>query len=119
MAAREMVRRSAMGGATKEQIESQKEIILEEAAKTSAERVKNSYILARIASEEKIEAAPAEVEARVSEMAARYGVEIEKIKAELQKNGRMESIASDLRAEKTLEFLHQNAKLTEKEGWFS
>jgi trigger factor len=119
LAVREMVRRSAMGGATKEQIESQKDGILDAAAKTSAERIKNSYVLARIASEEKIEATPEEVEARVNDMAARYGVEIEKIKAELQKNGRMESIASDIRAEKTLEFLHSNAKLTEKEGWFS
>lgn len=109
--ARSIVERIAMQGATREQIELRKGDILSEATKTSTDRVRLSYILTGIADEEKIAVQDAEVESRIEAMASRYGMSASRFKAEIEKRDGLEKLKSDMRAEKTLDNLLQNAKV--------
>lgn len=111
MMVRNIVNRIAMQGASKEQIEQQRDTILDQASRSSEERVRSSYILSRIADEEDIKVDDKEVEDRLSEMAQRYGMPPEKLKAEMDKRNSIEGLKSEIRAEKTLEFLYENAKI--------
>jgi len=110
IAARSIVERVAMQGATREQIEQRRSDILNEATKTSTERVKLSYVLSNIADEEKIDIQDAEVDGRIEMMAGRYGMSAERFRAELEKRDGVVKLKNDMRAEKTLDFLLKNAK---------
>jgi trigger factor len=107
---RDMVRRGIWEGATREQIAERRDEILQAAQTSSADRVKLSYILARIAEEERIEVTPAEIEARVKLMASASNTTPEALRAELEKENRMESVVSDIRGAKALDFVLENAK---------
>jgi len=111
MAIRNMVRRIAMDGGTRDQIREMRESIVNTATRSALERVKISYILSRIAGEEKIEVSDAEAEGRIEGMAREYQMPPEKMRAELEKRNAVESLKSDLRAEKTLDLLLGAAKL--------
>lgn len=108
---RSTVRRIAMEGGSREQIREMRESIVSSAARTATERVKVSYILSRIADEEKIEVAEAEMDERVEAMAKDYGMTPEKMRAELEKRNGMEALKSDLRAEKTLDTILASARV--------
>lgn len=109
--ARDMVQRSVMQGATREQILEQRDNILSAATRSSAERVKLAYILSRIADEEKIEVADADVDARIEAMARRYRTPAEKLKADLEKRNRIEGLRTEVRAEKTMDLLLEKARV--------
>jgi len=108
---RNMVRRIAGEGATREQIESQQEAIVSSATETSRDRVKFSYILSRIADEEGIEVEDSEVDARIESMAQRYGMSPAKFRSELENRNGVEGLKSDIRSEKALDFLLEHAKI--------
>jgi trigger factor len=111
LALRSILQRIAMQGATETQIDAQKDEILQAATRSSVERVKLSYILSRIADEEKINVEESEIDAHVESMAKRYGVSPERLRADLEKANGMERLRSDIRADKTLSFLLENAKI--------
>jgi FKBP-type peptidyl-prolyl cis-trans isomerase (trigger factor) len=75
------------------------------------EKVRLSYILSRIADEEKINTSDNEVTERIKAMAPRYGMTPERLTADLEKANGIERLKSDLRAEKTLDFILANAKI--------
>lgn len=108
---RNIVQRIAMQGATKEQIKERRDEILNAATQSSTERVKLTYILNRIAEEEKIEVQDSEVDSRIESMAKRYGTSSERFRAELEKTGGVEKLKRDIGAEKTLSFLLTHAKI--------
>jgi len=108
---RSILQRIAMQGATETQIDAQKNEILQAATRTSVERVKLSYILSRIADEEKINVEESEIDAHVESMAKRYGVSSERLRVDLEKANGMERLRSDIRAERTSSFLLENAKI--------
>lgn len=110
LAVRGMVQEIARRGATREQIVEQQESIVNEANRTSSERVRISYILGRIADEEKILVEDAEVEERMAALAARYGMPVERFREEFEKRSGVDGLRSDIRAEKTLSFLLQESK---------
>jgi trigger factor len=116
LAIRGTVRRIAMEGGTREQIREMRESIVSSAAQTATERVKVSYILSRIADEEKVEVADAEVDARIEAMAGDYGMPPEKMRAELEKRNGTEALKSDLRAEKTLDVILGSARVKKQGG---
>ena len=92
-------------GATRQQVQEQQKDIIEAATRNSNERVRMTYILSRIADEEKIEVTDEEVALRIQAMAQNYNMPVEKMRAELdQKNG-MENLRHDVQIEKTLDFL--------------
>ncbi len=71
--------------------------------------VKANLILEKIAETEKIEATEDEIDAELQKMADTYKMEIEKIKKIM--GGNTDSIAADLRVNKTLSFLVENAEI--------
>ncbi|MFC1462682.1 trigger factor [Verrucomicrobiota bacterium] len=111
MAVRSIVSRSAMGGASREQIEAQKDDIVDAATRSSTERVKLSYILGRIADAEDIQVEDSEVDNRIEALAPRYQTTPERLRSELKERDGLEGLRSDVRAEKTLGFLLDNAKI--------
>ncbi len=111
MMVRQLVERIAMQGASREQIEAQQAKIVESATEASRERVQLSYILSRIAEEESITVSEAEMDERLESMAMSYGMTGSKLKSELEKRNALERMESDVRDEKTLDFLLENAKI--------
>ncbi len=111
MMVRSMVERIAMQGASREQIEQQQAKIVDSATEASQERVQLTYILSRIAEEESITVSDEELDQRLEAMAMSYGMTAEKLKSELEKNNAIERMQSDIRDEKTLDFLLENAKV--------
>ncbi|MFW6152572.1 MAG: trigger factor [Verrucomicrobiota bacterium] len=109
--ARNMIQSMAQQGLGRQQLEERKDQILSEAEKTSVDRVKLMYILGRIAEEENIEVAETEVDERIESMASGYGMETARMKAELEKQNALDRIKSELRQEKTLDFLLGQAKI--------
>jgi trigger factor len=110
-AAQDIVRRMAMGGHTREQIQARRDEIVGAATQASTDRVKLSYILGRIAEAEKITVTDEDREARLKDLAERSGTSVERVKADLDKADAHERLRRDIRAEKTLQFLLEHAKI--------
>ena len=97
-------------GATREDIEKNRDALLGAATTASQDRVRLRYILSRIAEEEKVEVADAEVEARLKEMAAQYRMPIEKLRTKIEERHGLDALRSDIRNEKMLNQLVEDAK---------
>lgn len=108
----DVVQENMRRGVGKDEIEAHREDIFNRAAQSSADRVKLNYILERIADEKKIGIDEADVEARVAEMAGRYRMPPQKMKAELEKRDALRAVRSNLRMEKTLDALLAEAEVT-------
>jgi trigger factor len=111
LAARNIVERIGMQGASKEQIEERREDILNAASSSSVDRVRISYILGRIAEEEELGVGEQEMAQRIELMAKRNSMSPERLKTEMEKRDSMESLKKDLLAEKTMDFLLEHAKV--------
>lgn len=110
-AVRNMVQDFARRGASRDQIVEQQESIVNEAARSSSDRVRLSYILGRIADAEQITVSDEALEERLRAMAARYEMPLERFREELKQRDAIEGIRGELRAERTLDFLLQQAKI--------
>lgn len=106
---RNMIRSIVMEGGSREMVEQNREQIAGEAERLSLDRVRLTYILSRIAARENIDVDDAEVDERISRMAASYKMQPAQLRAELAKRGGEERVRSDVRAEKTLTFLVDKA----------
>ena len=108
--ARSMIARYAQGGATREQIEENRDALLQNASTAAERRLRMRYILTRIAAEEKIEATDAEVSQRLMEIAYENRQPVEKIKAEIEKNQGLEAVRLEVRIRKVIDFLVEESK---------
>jgi len=79
------------------------------------EDVRATMLLEQIADEEKIEVSDAEVEAEIEAIATASRQPKEQVRAALTKDGGESSIAHRLRNRKALDFLIENARVTEEE----
>ncbi len=83
-----------------------------EQMKPSAElQVKGTLALEQIAKEENFEVSDSEVEEQLSKIAEGYGMELDKVK-EFMRDEDIESIKSDIKITKALDFIVENAKWT-------
>jgi trigger factor len=108
-AVHDLIEEGAYRGASREDMESRKDEIIDAATRSATERVKVRYILARIADAEKVEVTPAEVEARVVELARRSNRPPEKVREELEAGDRMDLLAEEVRMNKALRWLLEQA----------
>lgn len=108
----DVVQENVRRGVSKDEIESNREDIFSRAAQSSADRVKMNYILNRIADEKGITVGDGDVDARVAEMAARYNMPPQRVKAELEKRDALRSMRVNLRMEKTLDALLADAAVS-------
>jgi trigger factor len=107
----DFVKENMRRGVTKETIDAKKDEIFGFASKSAEERVRASFILARIAEEEKITVEKKETEARLEEMVTRYQIAIPKLRKQLEERGGILEIQEQILRSKTLDFLEANAKL--------
>ena len=113
-----MVRENLTRGMTREQVEGQRDQLLSVATKSAGEKVKLGYILHRVAEEEKITVADTEVDAAIQQMSARYRITPDELRKKLEEKKELESVSHEVRMNKTLEMILENAKIGEEEGFF-
>jgi trigger factor len=86
----------------------------DELRENANDEVRAAFLIDAIAEKEKVEVSDADMEKRLAEMAASRDKSVPRLKAELQKEGRLESLKHQLREEKTLDLLLSRAKINEK-----
>jgi len=79
----------------------------------AADDVRGELLIDALAEKESIEVAEAEIDARVAELAKYQGKPPNRLKAELERDGRLEDIQFSMRREKALDLLIGRAKVTE------
>ncbi len=87
--------------------------LLAAASKAARERLKGTFILVRIAEEEKITVSKEEFDQRINLMAARYNQTADKLRKDLEKAGALERVHEEILTGKTLDFLASGASVTE------
>jgi trigger factor len=107
---RSMIENIMKQGGKREDIEKNRDSILENAANASKDRIRVRYILARIAEEEKIEVTEAEIDARLQELSQRHRMPVEELRANIEKRHGIETLRADIRAEKALDLVVADAK---------
>lgn len=107
----EMVQDIARRGTPEEHIQERKDELFGLASQNAAAKVKVRYVLARIAEEEKIEVSTEDLSARVGTMAARSGMPPEELFRELKDRNQLDNLEQDLRFEKTLELILEEAEI--------
>jgi trigger factor len=81
---------------------------------SAVEEVRGLFLIDAIATKEKVEVSDADLEKRLAEMARERNKNVPRLKAELQKEGRLDQIRYQLREEKTLDLLMSRANITMK-----
>jgi FKBP-type peptidyl-prolyl cis-trans isomerase (trigger factor) len=99
---------------TREALVENKDAIFEFASRSASDRLKIVFILGKIATLEKIEVQPAEIDARVNHLALRYNLQPAKLRKQLEERGGLDEIHEELLMAKVLEFLVTNATVTEQ-----
>ncbi|MCK4275151.1 MAG: trigger factor, partial [Phycisphaerae bacterium] len=102
-------------GVPREQIEENLTELQTAASEEAQSGLKLSFILSKIAEENKIEIGPEEVNSRIAEMARQYNRRPERLRAELSQDGTLSQVESAIREEKALDKLLEQAKVKEKE----
>ena len=111
----DIVYRSQMQGMDQDKLQEQQEEIFDYAAKQAEVNVKTGFILEQIAEKEGIKAEEPEILSMVAQMAQSQNKPIKKMIKELQKDEQIPNIANRIRTSKTLDFLRENAEVTDVE----
>ncbi|MBC7188595.1 trigger factor [Candidatus Aerophobetes bacterium] len=76
--------------------------------------LKMMFVIEKIAEEEKIKVSDEEIEERLSQMLKGQGkqIDIKKIREELARQGRLDSLIQRIRNEKTIDFIYQSAEIS-------
>jgi trigger factor len=97
-------------GLTREDLEKNREAIIENAAANAKHQLRLRYILGRIAEQEGITVSEEEVDQKIASLAEDFRTKPEQLRAQIDKNGRLGHLRSQLRDEKTLKALLDAAK---------
>lgn len=103
----DIVADNARRGIPAETLTQHKDQILANASRSAQDRVRLEFILARIASEEKISVTQNELMSEVENLAQLYAQPAEKLLKAMMKNGGLDRLENDLLVRKTLEHLRQ------------
>jgi trigger factor len=100
-----------MMGMTQEQIGEQQEEILKQAGERALESVKLRYIGLGIAKDLGLEASEMEIDEEIAAMAVRQRKDARALRKEMEENESLASIGEQIRFNKALDFMLENAKL--------
>jgi len=100
-----------MMGMTQEQIGEQQEEILKEAEKRALENVKLRYIGLGIATEQDMKASDVEIDEEIAAMAIRQRKDARALRKEMEENDSLSSVGEQIRFNKALDFMLENAKV--------
>jgi trigger factor len=85
-------------------------------AEGAEDDVRGQLLVEAVAEQEKIEVSDDEINARLAKMAnAAEGPQLARVRAEMEKDGRLENLRFQLRQDKTLDLLVERATVVEKE----
>lgn len=108
----DIIQQNQNRGVDEEVIKENQKELLASAAESARSRVKGSFILLRIAEEEKITVSRAEIEEYITVMAARYGTTVDKLKKDLDKANAYDRLHEEILTGKVLDFLISNASVS-------
>jgi len=109
---RDVLTRAAQQGGSREMLEQHRDEILGSASQSARDRVKLSYIIERIAEEEKIEVTDEDVERRLAVMSQRYGMTVERFRPELEKRDEgLQNLRTEVRGDKVMDLILESAKI--------
>ena len=107
----DIAQRRMMMGQTQEQVGEQQEEIMKEAEERAIENVKLRYIGLGIADELELEASPSEVNEEIASMAIRQRKDARELRKEMEENDTIGSVAEQVRFNKALDYMIENAKI--------
>jgi trigger factor len=102
-------------GVPVEEIEKRLEDIKAASTEQAATDLKLHFILDKIAKKENIEATDAEVDARLRFIAAQYGRRDDRLREEMESEGTMDNLRSQIREDKVTRMLLEKAKVADAE----
>ena len=105
-----MMNEAQYRGLTREDLEKNREAIIENASATAKRQLRLRYLLGRIAEQEGITVSDAEVDAKIQALADEYRSTPAQLRAQIEKNERMGQLRAQLRDEKTMQSLLDEAK---------
>lgn len=108
----DIVRENQNRGIPDEVIKENQQELLASAAQSARDRLKGTFILLRIAENEKITVAREEFDHRINLMAARYGQPADKLRKELEKADALDKVHEEILTSKVLDFLVSGASVT-------
>ncbi len=97
-------------GLTREDLEKNRAQIIESATAAAKRQLRLRYILGSIAGKEGITVTDEEVSQKIAEMSVEMRLTAEKLRAQIEKNGRMDMLREQIRDGKTVRFLLDEAK---------
>lgn len=97
-------------GLTREDLEKNREAIIENATASAKRQLRVRYVLGSIAEQEKISVTDEEVSQKIAELSVDFRMKPEQLRAQIEKNERMDTLRSQVRDEKTMRFLIEEAK---------
>ena len=100
-----------MMGMTQEQVAEQQEDILKQAQERAQENVKLRYIGLGIAKELELDASDVEVNEEIASMAVRQQKDARTLRKEMEENDTIDSIGEQIRFNKALDYMLENAKI--------
>lgn len=106
-----IVEENAQRGIKDDDIQKHQQEIIDSASQQAQVSVRASFILQKIAEEEKIEITQQDMLYRITRIAEQQRRPVKKVIKELQKNQQMGQIQSSILISKTLDFLRQNASV--------
>ncbi len=110
----EIVRENQARGITDDALKQNEKEIVGAATQSARERLKGTFILIRIAEQEKIAVTREEFEARLSAMAAQYSIPVDKLRSKLSENGTLDQVEEEILTGKVLDFLSASASIAVK-----
>jgi trigger factor len=87
----------------------------EKLAEGADDEVRGQLLVEAVATQENIEVGDADLDERLSAMANVQGAQIARVRAEMERDGRLDNLRFQIRHEKTLDLLVSKATVTEKE----
>ncbi|HEY1582713.1 MAG TPA: trigger factor [Chthoniobacterales bacterium] len=107
----EMVQRNRERGVPDEALKEKEEELVRVAGGVAAHRLKTNFILHRIAEKENLQVTRADVDESIRHQAMHHKTTPDKLRAEIEKNGAMNSLVEQVLLAKTIDFLGSNATI--------
>ena len=96
-------------GMTDEQIQGRRRVLEQDVLKSTADALKEHFVLQKVAEVEKIEIEEEDIDVEIDRIAEQSGESFRKVKARLEKEDLLEAVAADLLERKALDLIIANA----------
>lgn len=97
-------------GFTTQQILARENTLRQQSVSSTRQALKEHFVLDRIATQEKIEVSPIDIESEINMMAVQRGESPRRVRARLQKSGVIENLEAQIRERKAVDFILKSAQ---------